>query len=297
MIEDIDQQPENNSLKGYKILIIILAVILVALSALYFNSVNKLRKENAAMEIEGDTLQSRLKDIMFDFDNLKTENDTINKSLSVERQRADSLMDRLKKERNWNYAKVKKYEKELGTLRTIMKGYVRQIDSLNQLNTKLSRENIAYRKELTTQKLRAETAEEQAQELSSKIRKGAIVKARDISLKALNSSDREVSRAKRATRLRVDFILSANELATPGERTVFVRIIGPDGYVLASSQRAMFDYEGEKLTFSASRDIDYQNQDLSVSVYYNGEGIVNGKYKVIIYMDGYLIGSTEVILR
>lgn len=297
MIEDIDRQPENNSLKGYKILIIILAVILVALSALYFNNVNKLRKENAAMEIEGDTLQSRLKDIMFDFDNLKTENDTINKSLSIERQRADSLMDRLKKERNWNYAKVKKYEKELGTLRTIMRGYVRQIDSLNQINTKLSRENIAYRKELTTQKLRAETAEEQAQELSSKIRKGSIVKARDISLKALNSSDREVTRAKRATRLRVDFILSANELATPGERTVFVRIIGPDGYVLASSQRAMFDYEGEKLTFSASRDIDYQNQDLSVSVYYNGEGIVNGKYKVIIYMDGYLIGSTEVILR
>lgn len=54
--------------------------------------------------------------------------------MGIERQRADSLMQRLKQERSWSLAKIKQYEKEVGTLRTIMRGYLHQIDSLNTLN-------------------------------------------------------------------------------------------------------------------------------------------------------------------
>ena len=35
---------------------------------------------------------------------------------------------------------IKKYEKELGTLRTIMKRYVHQIDSLNTINSNLQKQ-------------------------------------------------------------------------------------------------------------------------------------------------------------
>ena len=95
----------------------------------------------------------------------------------------------------------------------------------------------------------------------------------------------------------MDFVLSSNELATPGERNVYARIIGPDGYILANAANAVFEYEGDMISYSATRQIDYQNQDLGVSLYYNGGGITAGKYVVSIYMDGYLIGSTETLLR
>ena len=144
---------------------------------------------------------------------------------------------------------------------------------------------------------RAETAEEKSQELSTKVRQGAVIRARDIRLLALSKSDREVSRASRAERLRVDLVLVGNELAEPGERTVYVQIIGPDGYVLANASNALFDFEGDKITFSAARQVDYQNNDLSVSLFYNGSGITSGKYRVKIYTDGNLIGSNEIILR
>ena len=58
-----------------------------------------------------------------------------------------------------------------------------------------------------------------------------------------------------------------------------------------------FEFEGEKITYSATRNVDYQNQDLPVSVFYNGSGIVSGKYQVSMYIDGILVGTAETILK
>lgn len=290
----MEENQTEKTLKGYKIIIVILAVVLVALAAFYFQQVGAIKSD---FNEQRDTLVNRLSGMMTDFNTLQIENDTITEHLTIERQRADSLMDRMQQERSWNYAKIRKYEKELGTMRVIMRGYVRVIDSLNTMNQGLISENVKYRKEASTLRLRAETAEEQAQELNTKVRKGAVILARNISLLALNNSDKEVTRASRAARLRTDFILTANELATPGDRTVYVRITGPDGYLLANSANSVFESEGERLTYSASRTIDYQNKDLNVNVFYNGNNIVKGKYSVQVYMDNQLIGSNEIILK
>jgi hypothetical protein len=288
-----DEQPRKAT-KGYQIIIIVLAVILAGLSFIYFRQMRSLKEEYA---IERDTLTNQITKLMGEYENIKTENDTIAYHLDMERDKVDSLMQSLTKEKTLNRQKIRQYEKELGTLRSVMRTYVHQIDSLNTLNKNLIAENVEYRKQVTTQRQRAEIAEEKADELSVKVRKGAVVRARDITLKALSKNDREVSRASRAVRLRVDLTLAANELAAPGERTLFVRIVGPDGYVMANADNAAFDFEGETKVFSARRDIDYQNQDLGVSLYYNGSGITGGKYAIEVYMDGYLIGSTELQLR
>ncbi|MCC8088193.1 MAG: hypothetical protein LIO79_02870 [Rikenellaceae bacterium] len=287
----------DNSIKGYKIIVIILAVILAALTYLYFTQVKELKGDRQELMVQRDTLVNRLTGIMTDFDSLKTENDTISANLLIERQRADSILQKLQQERSLSYAKINQYEKELGTLRTIMQNYVRQIDSLNTLNQTLIQENLTYRRNENELKLRASMAEERAKELDVKVQQGSVILARNIALLALNNNDKEVTRANRAARLRTDFVLTANELATPGDRTVYVRIIGPDGYLLANSSDNVFDFEGERLAYSASRSIDYQNEDLGVNIYYNGGGITGGKYSVSVYMDGKLIGTNEIILK
>ncbi len=293
---DVNNQTDK-SLKGYKVIIAILTVVLAALTFIFFTQVGKYRDANMILNDQRDTLVNRLSAMMIDFDELKIENDTITANLAAERFRADSLMNRMKQERSWNAAKIRDYEKELGTLRTIMQGYVRQIDSLNNLNQQLASENVQLRREGSTLRLRAETAEERAQELDLRVRRGAVIMARDISLNAINNKDNVVTRARQATRLRTDFVLTANELATPGPRDVYVRIVGPDGYVLANASNATFEYEGSPMAYSASRNVDYQNSDLHVNVFFNGGGIVAGKYSVTVYMDGHLVGSNEIILR
>lgn len=293
----MEQNPMEKRIKGYKVIVIVLAIVLAALTTMYILQIGTLRENRDFMKAQSETLASELSDIRSDFDDLRTENDTINANLATERLRADSLMERMQKERNWNAAKIRQYEKELGSLRQIMQGYVRQIDSLNTLAQTLTQENVRIRGEINTQRLRADMAEERAEELDVKVRRGSMILARNIQLLAMNNNDREVTRANRAARLRTDFVLTANELAQPGDRTVYVRITGPDGYVLANSSNATFDADGERLSYSASRTVDYQNQDLSVNVYYNGGGITAGEYTVAVYLDGVQIGSNKIILR
>ncbi|MDE6374951.1 MAG: hypothetical protein K2L09_04315 [Alistipes sp.] len=291
-------EPEaDKSIRGYRIVIVILSVILVALSALYYNINRQQQRDYELLQIDRDSIQSNLGQLMSDFDNLQITNDTISASLSFERERADSLMERLKKERSWNLSKIKQYEKEVGTLRTLLHGYIKQIDSLNTLNKKLIQENVSYRKEITSAQLRADMAEEKAAELNNKVRVGSVIRARDIRLAALNDKSKPVSRIKNASRLRVDFILSANDLASPGDKAIYVCITSPDGYVLTTDATPTFEFEGGRLPYSAMREVDYQNQDLEVGIFFNSSGFTAGTYGIRLYCEGRMIGSTEVMMK
>jgi hypothetical protein len=178
-----------------------------------------------------------------------------------------------------------------------MRNYLKQIDSLNSLNKKLVAENVSYRKEISSANLRADVAEEKASELANRVRQGAVLRTRSISMVALNANDKEVSRVKNATTLRVDFAITPNELAAPGNRKVYVCIKSPDGYLLTSESMPTFEFQGMNIGYSAVREVDYQNEDVAVSIYYRGSGFTEGQYSIEIYTDGNMIGSGSVSMR
>ena len=292
-----DEQGGENSMRGYRIVISILVVILTALSVLYFNIHRRQMADYDLLTIDRDSIQSNLTTLIGEFDDLEVRNDSLKVMMEIERHRADSIIGQLKRERSFNYAKLKQYEKEVGTLRTIMRGYLHQIDSLNSLNKQLIDENVSYRKQISSVELRAEIAEEQAQELKNRVRIGSVLRATAIRVQPLNERGRDVSRVRSADRLRVDFMLASNDLTAPGNKTIYLRITSPDGYILTTDAIPTFDFEGEKLTYSASREVDYQNNDLSVSIFFTGAGFTDGDYKVELYADGHLIGVSQVSLK
>ncbi|MBQ5353720.1 MAG: hypothetical protein U0L45_07915 [Alistipes sp.] len=295
--DDYDQSEADaavkKSIRGYRVVIVLLAVILAGISALYFNINRQQQRDYELLRVDRDSIQSDLSHLITEYDSLKFTNDTIAAKL-VE---ANEMMEQLKRERRWNYAKIKEYEKEVGTLRSVMRNYLKQIDSLNNLNKKLVAENVTYRKEISTARLRADVAEEKASELENRVRQGAVLRARDITMVALNARDNVVSRIKNAVTLRVDFAISSNELAAPGNRKVYMCIKSPDGYLLTSESMPTFEYQGMNVGYSAVREVDYQNEDVDVSIYYRGSGFTEGQYTIEIYTDGNLIGSGSVSMR
>lgn len=294
---DYPQQEGGGSVKGLKIAIIILLVVLAVISFFFWRQVQELKQSEVGLTEERDTLTNRLTVLLGEMGDLKIDNDTMNIALMQQRQAADSLMDRLKKERGWNYAKIKKYERELGTLRTAMQGFVRQIDSLNRLNQQLVGENMRYKKEMGSLRLRTEAAEEMTQELNNKVKRGSQIRAREVVLLAYNKRNKLVSKAKQAEKLVTEFVLAANDLAIPGERTVYVRIITPDADILGAPDGGRFTFAGESIPYSAKRAVDYQGEDLPVSIYYDTTGLYPGQYTVMVYVDGQMVGQSDVILK
>lgn len=300
--KDSEEQPVDDSrkiLNGYRIIIIVLIAVLGLLTFQHFRITSDI-KEN--YRIERDTLNNQISGLIAEMDHITATNDSVNNELRaniiLERDKADSLMAKLRSERSINHSKLRQYEKELGTLRTVMRHYVHQIDSLNTLNKELATQNTRYRKKVAEETKRADMAEEKAAEMSNQIRRGAIVKARGITMLAFNAGGTSVKKASRASQLRTDLTLSANELTRPGNRYVYVRITGPDGIVLSGGPDNIMDFEGDAISYSDRREVDYQNEDLDVSIYFRSPvELISGEYRVDVYMDGYHLGSSELVLR
>ena len=239
-------------------------------------------------EDENSMLQRNAEDLVTELEGLKDQNDT----MMLKYQEAVVMLEQLQREKTYNYEQLAKYKKEVATLRNVMKGYLRQIDSLNTINSNLQAQNIQYKKEINTAQLRADVAEEKAEELNTKVRIGSVIRTGGVRIVALNDNGKAVKRIKVASRLRVDFELTANELAEPGEKTIYVCITDPDGYVLSPADKMIpFTFEGEGLTASAMRKVSYENESVPVSIFYDGSAFQKGTYKVDIYIDGRHCGS------
>ena len=300
-VDDLRAELERSdrSLKGYKLIALILLLLLIP--AAYFGISYGLKTKSIEadyaivesarqlFEEQNSLLQRDAESLVAELESLKDQNDT----MMVKYQEAVVMLEQLQKEKTYNYNQLAKYKREVETLRGVMKGYLRQIDSLNTINSNLQAENVAYKKEITTAQLRADVAEEKAEELDTKVRIGAVIRASGVRMLALNNKSKEVRRIKQATRLRVDFELTANELAEPGEKSIYICITSPDGYMLASNDMILFTFEGEEMMASAMRKVDYENQSVPVSIFYDGAAFEKGTYKVDIYIDGRHSGSQE----
>lgn len=280
------------------------AVVLLLLLAsgvlvfMYVRQSKESAKVEQILESERDSLEGNLKRVVEDFGMLKTDNAALQEKLDGERERAQELLNEVRRVKQVSYGKIKEYQRELGTLRAIMRKMVGEIDSLNTLNKNLVEENVKVRTEYQESQRSIDKLTEERAELAARVDKGAALRAKGVMLVGLSKKDKETTRAKRVRKLRTCFTLMENVIAEAGVKQLYVRIFGPDGALLANAEGATFLVDGEQLTFSAVRDVDYQNDDTEVCIFYGeGESFVKGVYRVEIYGGGVLIGQGEATLR
>ena len=196
-----------------------------------------------------------------------------------------------------------KAKKEAETLRRIMKGYVVTIDSLNQVNQALMAENVTTKQQLgevTGQKQALETKSAEQQAL---IQKGSVLTATGMTAGGLfvrnNGKQVDTDRSSKAEMIKCCFTLGENRITTAGKKTLYMRIIGPDGSVLpAQEQTNRFFFDGVEGEFSAKRDVDYQNAPVDVCVFWTATGpLTGGQYKVDVYEGGMAVGHATFNLK
>ena len=122
------------------------------------------------LNIEKQELTDQIVALQGDYEALSSDYDSINLQLDSSREEVAQLVERIKKTEATNRVKMRQYEKELGTLRSIMRGYIVQIDSLNQLNHKLTADAAAARKDAAEHRRLNEKLTAQVEDLSGKAR-------------------------------------------------------------------------------------------------------------------------------
>lgn len=301
-MEEFDFTEETTSENGKQktILIILIVVSVILAGALgyiwYQNNQNKEQLEERKKELAAN--MQDLLDLQDAYSGLSVQYDTISMQLDSSRMEVELLMEKLQKERQISNATIKQYQKELGTLRTVMKGYIVQIDSLQKLNTKLTADAAAARKEAAASKRKTEELSKTVASLNNQVSAGAVLKAYGLKSEAYNKSDKVTDRSSRTSYILTTLTLGENDLAQRGPVTVYIRIKDPEGFLLVNGNQKAFEYNGEVMNCSASREVDYQGAAVDLGIYLNDiPEFTKGVYTVEAYTDKSLLGTTELMLR
>jgi len=289
----VEQPKKKNAPIAMIFTTVILAVALIFLVVMYFDQKNKMVDMETTLTQEKDSLANELRLMAHGYDTLKTDNDTLMADLQRQRDKIVKLLSL-----NASLVKtVRTYKSEIGTMREIMKGYIVQIDSLNTLNKQLTAENTVIKQQITEVQSTNVELSKAKEELTSKVTVASVIQAKDISAVTLNKKNKETSRLAAISKLKICFTLRENPIATPGEKEVFMRIIRPDSLLITTSADNLFEYKGNKLVYSASRLVDYMNQDIEMCIFLDNTGdFVVGTYNVELYLENNIIGRTTFTL-
>ena len=325
MSETIENPKKSN---GAFIAIILLLLIGLGVMAYLVSSkntaLNTCRNETKKLNADMEEMNLMLADMGFDVDGmsnsltkdftnmLNTYDELIKKdaskadSLNIQKDKIISLMKDLeqsKKSGRLNARKIAQMTRENTTLRSIMKSYVMQIDSLNTLNVKLSSDLDHTTQQLSSTTTERDQYKQEAEVNAEKVKTGQKLSAFGFASSGLrmklNNTTEETKKARDCIQIRSSFTISENPLTSPGNKSVYMQIIDPDGKTLQSKSGNTVQTDQGAIAYSDKKDINYNNQRVDLSIFYDlqNKEATKGNYKVKIYCDGLLIGTDNFTLK
>jgi hypothetical protein len=291
------EKKENKEINRLSLLIsVVVVLVLVIAGAGYYIYYQKQQMTNLVetFDLEKESLTDEFNELSLQYEGYKFSvgNDSLVALLSTEQAKVQRLMEELRTVKVTNALRINELKKELETLRKIMRNYVIQIDSLNQVNEKLTKE-----KNQAVQRYRQASTE--AAELTKELEKqtervtlASRLDATSITVTPVNARGKEVKRIKQMQQFIVNFRIVRNITAPVGEKIVYVRLKKPDDDVLVKNRANVFMFEGKEINYSMKRLVEYDGEELSVTMYWDIEEFLSpGVYRVDIFADGNLIGQ------
>lgn len=221
------------------------------------------------------------------------------------RNKIDGLMVEIKQLRNDRTTdqneirkrdeKIRALEAEIVTLKEIARGLYEQLADL----TRKYEAEVAKNTELTAhnEELRSQVGETRAnnEKLKEKVAVAERLSITGMSLTAYNKKGKKEKKVAKARQLGVGFTITPNNTAKPGKKEVYVRIKSPEGTLLPGN--GTFNFDGANIAYTAKRSIEYANDELPVSVYWDvATSLTPGEYTVEVFCDGNRLATRRFTL-
>ena len=253
----------------------------------------------------GEDLRANLQNMIAQYDDLEITNQSMADSIQAQKDKIAGLiqeLDATKGDKKRYMSKVYALQQETETLRSIMKDYIRTIDSLNTVNQGLVVDLDQTKQNLNEVSTERDDLKNQTTELTDKVNKGSKLSAFDFLTEGIKEkgtgSYKETDRAESCTHIRSCFTLGDNSIATPGNKTVYMRIVTPGGSVLYENNNNTFKSGDQSLLYSDKKTVNYQNTQVDLCIFYKlTSTLEKGNYIAQIYCEGTMIGSDTFVLK
>ena len=286
------------------ILVAVIAVLVIGIAFLLVQNHQQQENINAmaeTMEFEKEQLEEEYEDLALQYDGyqINIKNDSLADLLAQEKQRVQDLREELRITKATDAKKINALKKELATIREVMVQYVHQIDSLDRQNKQLVRENREVREQFAAVQEENQSLAEEKTKLTEVVSRASMLEIADFACTPLNKRDRKTSIFSQIQKLQFDFDVLKNITTAPGIKTVYLRILTPDGSVLQKNQADVFTYENnDQMEYSVRKEFEYAGERQHLTLYWPVEETLDkGYYNADFFIDGNLVGSFPFHLK
>jgi hypothetical protein len=251
-------------------------------------------------ELEREMLEDDLNELSVQYEGYKfsVDNDSLVSLLVTEQEKVQRLQEELRTIKSTNSRRMAELKKELETLRSIMRDYVIQIDSLNRENEQLRREKQAVTTQYETVSVQAATLRKEKERLRERISLAERLTINDLVVVPLNRRGRIAKYIRQTQQILVSFNINQNITAATGERVIYVRLMRPNDEILIKSITNTFFFEGKEISYSMKRRIEYDGEETPLNLYWDVEEFLSpGTYRADIFTEDNYMGGTTFPLK
>ena len=279
----------------------LLVVVLFVLCIIFAHQRRQMNEMVEILELEKEQLTDEYEDLSIQFDGyqqLDVRNDSLQEQLALEQQRVRDLLEELRITKVTNARRIAELKKELATVRQVKVTYVRQIDSLNQTNARLTKENQQYRRE--NQQIVEQNTQlaEQNTQLTATVTRAAMLEITHFAVTYLNQRDKKTKNFSKIHKFQFDYSIGKNITCPPGLKMVYLHLTRPDGEVMLKPSAPTFPFENGTLEASVAQEIEYSGEPMNSTMYWTVEEVLfPGDYTVDFFADEQHIGSFSFHLK
>ncbi|MFA6925089.1 MAG: hypothetical protein WC223_12660 [Bacteroidales bacterium] len=289
---------KKNKGAGKNIAIVILSILIIILGSTVMYLFYQIKdqkiqyqvifKEKEATSNEKLSLQKELDSLVSEHNKIKLQYGELNEKLS----KKDSIIQKNIREIQNLLAtngEMKRAKRKLELLRGITQGYVHQLDSIYKVNVLLTEENRQIKTDFQKERTKTE-------ELTTKITSAsglAAYKVKGNGIRMKGRKEEIITKAKRIEQIKISFTILQNPLASAGSKDVYIRISGPDKKVLCdgTDDAYMFSYKNDKIVYTIKKQINYENKNLELDLYWPKKGeLLPGVYGIDVFIGEEQIG-------
>lgn len=290
----------NSKKKNALVPLLICLMLLLALFA-YKKTKDYNIMEDAFRKEQSD-LQSELDEIIEDYKTVSVKKKALSKRLVKEINKIIALRDSVKNLKATQFRFISKYRRKVKLLEKENKQLFLKIDSLNIVNQTLKDENVIVAQQLDEKSVQSKVLAKTNKQLQEKVAIAGVIKTSPISAIAMKerSSGKltSTSRSRRTDAFKVNFKMLKNDVATVGEKKIYLQVIDENKNVIASKGTTSLK-NGDKIGYSHELVADYHKEDVNILslILVNRDDIKKGIYTISAFVDGVYSGATTVKLR
>lgn len=292
----------NNENQGgkFKILVGVLSLLLIALAVYTITLFNDSRSKVSNLESQKIEIQKELEGLIANYDKIISENEIKDQEILAARERITILLDSVK-DAQANVLLLDRYRAEIDRLKRERTLLFKRADSLIAVNQRLLHERDSTASELLNSREMIDSVSRENDGMLEVIRRASVVKAKNFKGEAViirkNGKVMSTNRASRADKIRACFTLVENEIASKGNRTLYIQVTNPKNNIVG--EKAFIQFEEKNFFYSASTNVFYENEELDVCILVDvsDSELIEGDYTFSLFDEENLISSTSMELK